>query len=803
MAERCAVLELGAAHPRVVGFVRGVELRPIENGQAVERRRERQREVLLVVERRAEVLYRCPNRVFPSGVRIGVKVFIYWRVRLFNLRVRDRREVHVDALGDVPADGEIAVPEELRRERYGQLVVVGGLHVALLQLVVSAVDVRRERDVLRQPVERELFEHVHPFRFRLALFPRLERFIHRRPRVVEHPLPREFFLVDGRLARGVGVLPRERQGEVVRVDRRGVLFVHYAHVDAGEREVRRARVRDGDVLYRVALGLAAGGFEGVVEEHVGVHRVVFRLRPLVRHRVVERDGDVRLVGEKLAQLELRRNGISRLVVLRARGNAVLDAAEALTDITPLRVDRAEVRQLHVEVALRGPTAGVVVVHHAELVHPHLAALRVAAAVAHADNHHFHFAQARVAHHRHAVLRIVVVVNRKFRAVRSQPLRLGLVALFFQRSEYARLNVNHIFFGPNGFATGGGILVIMAFRRERQRHFVFVIIALVIRAEPQEKRELVVFEAGRVGVEGVGVNEHLQALVKTEVERRVLINAFRFARRQIRQRHGQCLLVAFHKLRLRRVGVAAYARRQGVVHRRLVVVFLNIHCRNVERARAGNAFERLVVHAPLAAHKVEAAEAQHDRLLEICHKHPHEAYRREIADAARLRIPIVNGDAELVPRRRFGVAVAQLHRRFALVDDVISADNHIFGADGNDVLVIIFVLVQSVILIDILGIRRGFVRSVVGLGARVGVGRVALRIVDVLVAAQNRGLHRVVVRAAEIMIIVAGGVVVNAVPHGRADLALNLRQEVLIRIERPLLLVGEAVQADILQLSRAR
>ena len=51
-----------------------------------------------------------------------------------------RLETEVQVLREVPAQGEVAIPEELRVEDEGQAVVVEILHVALLQLIVMAGD---------------------------------------------------------------------------------------------------------------------------------------------------------------------------------------------------------------------------------------------------------------------------------------------------------------------------------------------------------------------------------------------------------------------------------------------------------------------------------------------------------------------------------------------------------------------------------------------------------------------------------------------------------------------------------------
>ena len=79
-------------------------------------------------------------------------------------------------------------------------------------------------------------------------------------------------------------------------------------------------------------------------------------------------------------------------------------------------------------------------------------------------------------------------------------------------------------------------------------------------------------------------EHLDALVLAEIEGGVLIDCLRLARAQAVDRHSQSLLVALHELRLRRILLARDARRENIVDRHLVGVFLDAHSADGHRAR---------------------------------------------------------------------------------------------------------------------------------------------------------------------------------------------------------------------------
>ena len=106
--------------------------------------------------------------------------------------------------------------------------------------------------------------------------------------------------------------------------------------------------------------------------------------------------------------------------------------------------------------------------------------------------------------------------------------------------------------------------------------------------------------------------------------------------------------------------------------------------------------------------------------------------------------------------------------------MIAAHHHVVGAQRNMVLIIAFVFIQRVVLVDVLHIGRGLIGVIVARVSRFVVGRIALRIVDILIAAQNIGTHLVIILAAEVMIVVVSGVVLNGVPHIGTHNALRCR-----------------------------
>ena len=119
-----------------------------------------------------------------------------------------------------------------------------------------------------------------------------------------------------------------------------------------------------------------------------------------------------------------------------------------------------------------------------------------------------------------------------------------------------------------------------------------------------------------------------------------------------------------------------------------------------------------------------------------------------------------------------------------------------------VLEVFLVFVECVVLIDVLHVRRTLNRGVVALGASVAVGRVALRVVDILISAEDAGLHVVVVRATEIVVVVVSRVCPDGVPYCLVDLSLHSLEEVLIRVKGLLFTVVESVETYVLQSAAA-
>ncbi len=167
--------------------------------------------ILAIVERAAEVEQAVLYAVFPSVVRVGVEVFVHGCVGLLHLGVRAALEREVQCLEDVPAYGELAVPQEALREGEWQgLRVLYVVYVAFLQLVVGALYVGAERDVLRCEGEVLLLYEGEPHALGLYVLQRLPNHPDGCPRVVHASFPALVRLVDG----GYSLLVRALVGVV-------------------------------------------------------------------------------------------------------------------------------------------------------------------------------------------------------------------------------------------------------------------------------------------------------------------------------------------------------------------------------------------------------------------------------------------------------------------------------------------------------------------------------------------------------------------------------------------------------------
>ncbi len=167
------VIELRTACPGIAGIIRGITIHPVEDGQFVQWQLVAGRDLLLIVERGAQMTDTVHHRVLPRRIPIGIEVFVHGGIRLLDLRTGSRLEIEVEVTREVPAQGEVAVPEELLVEHQLQVLVLQTLKVAFLQFVIAAGHLGIKRNALRQVIDTDGLGEVQPLRLTLQILERL------------------------------------------------------------------------------------------------------------------------------------------------------------------------------------------------------------------------------------------------------------------------------------------------------------------------------------------------------------------------------------------------------------------------------------------------------------------------------------------------------------------------------------------------------------------------------------------------------------------------------------------------------
>ena len=185
---------------------------------------------------------------------------------------------------NIPSDGEVTVPKELLGEGDRQLRT--SVDVALLQFVVSAHEVRVEREALRQIVEVLRLDDVEPFRLSFHLLERFQSLVFWRIVVGEVSFPVLIIVINDGLSFLVALAVGVAQGEVRRVEWHwfATLIVRFP---VGEREVLVLRQRFCNGSEGVA-GTTFQFVECVLQKHICVERIVLRRDSLITVGVVER-----------------------------------------------------------------------------------------------------------------------------------------------------------------------------------------------------------------------------------------------------------------------------------------------------------------------------------------------------------------------------------------------------------------------------------------------------------------------------------------------------------------------------------
>ena len=150
----------------------------------------------------------------------------------------------------------------------------------------------------------------------------------------------------------------------------------------------------------------------------------------------------------------------------------------------LYVETAEVGKLYIERRLCRPASFVGEFLQTKLVGPHLNALHGAPVVANTDHDGLHLAERRITHHADAVAGMVAVEVAELLVVAGGAEALLVVAVLLHCRELVEVDVDHVLLWPHCTTVAGVVGVVARinlFGRQCQRHFVFVVVALVVRS----------------------------------------------------------------------------------------------------------------------------------------------------------------------------------------------------------------------------------------------------------------------------------------------------------------------------------
>ena len=276
VAQSGAILQLRAACPVIGGYVVGISGDPIEDGYQVERRAIREGECLIIIQWRAKMADTGPHGVLPRLVTVRIQVFVHGCIGFLYLGVGSALEIHVQIASQVPTNRELPVPQELLAERQGKLGVLQRFHIPFLEFIVITGHLCIESHILRQPVQAELLQYLPPFTLALDVLERSPRLVDGSPVVIQRGSPVGFPLIDGGLASGFLVRMAIRDGEVGGVVGHGMTLGGDAHPCVGDREVGLLHLGHGNAFDRIPLMLVGRRIQRIVQQHIGVHRIVLR-----------------------------------------------------------------------------------------------------------------------------------------------------------------------------------------------------------------------------------------------------------------------------------------------------------------------------------------------------------------------------------------------------------------------------------------------------------------------------------------------------------------------------------------------
>ena len=722
-------------------------------------------------------------------------------------------EVDVQGLEQVPAQGEITIPQIGTAPCHGQCLRIGDiLQVALLQLVIRTTKVCIEGYVLWRKGNVLVLDYLRPLALGLPFLEWFPILPIGRPSISHRCLPSLAILVYGGFATVFTLGLRVREGKVGRVIRHRVLLADYVHLGSADGEILvhiAGRSKRND---RILLRLSLSGIKSIREQHVGIQGIILGLYDVLVVTIIYRYRYLGFLGEQTSQVGTRSNLILIVVLVASFRHALLYATKTSGHHLALCRDRTDVGQLYVEVTLSRPTTFVGKLLQTQFIHPHLHTTVGTGMVANTNHNGFHLAQRRITYHSYAVAGLIGVIT-------GIQLIIGdaiLVAQSLQVNQHIQVKVEHISIWPYGYSIVIGIVAILACRldwSQFQGYLVFIVVIAIIRTQAQEYRHLTALQGSGIGVallQLVGMSKELQVAVLAHIVLDTLIHGTCIIRPKVLYGQGQCLLVALHERTTTSIGHTRDAWRYYIVDGHTVVVLLNVYGRDGKVSIGTGGYvasiERILIRTPIAMHQVQSTEAQDALVCKVGHKHTHEADVGEVANATHaFTVGVVQWYAYQVPVDVLYRTIAQSHRSRTYIGYILATGAQILWSDGQMVLPVLLALAQGIIGIYILYIGSVLPCCLVAFGRVLTIGRVALWHIDTLVSIQYRYLLTIIIRATEVMIIIVGRVFKQRYAHGVGQVGqgtgVQFVPECLICSEGLFLLIAQSVQAQVLLGSR--
>ena len=169
---------------------------------------------------------------------------------------------------------------------------------------------------------------IEPLRFALEILEGFPCFPVGTPGIVQTSLPSLLVLVDDGFSfcglRHVAVV----EGEVAGIHREGMLLVAYVDFHAAETQVLARFSMCGEGFQRVFLLFGGQSIESILEQHIGIERIVLGHDGLLVVAVVEREIDSCFLRKQTSQFHVGRYGIVVGVFIGTAQNVLLDTTKS-------------------------------------------------------------------------------------------------------------------------------------------------------------------------------------------------------------------------------------------------------------------------------------------------------------------------------------------------------------------------------------------------------------------------------------------------------------------------------------------